>query len=200
MHPAVDLAQLRGQVGHRELARDHRRESAHHDVADVGIGRQHAQELVAADADDLGRFQAHRLRQAARRLLEQRRPAEDVALLQDLRRLARARAGPERVLDAARDDDVEIVRLVADLVEDRALLVRGASAGGRDLAQQVVACHLQGHRLPEDLDDGIHGALFDLCYGQGFPLSIHAARTRARSPATRRSTAVTSALWKCPVP
>ena len=85
-------------------------------------------------------FDAHRLREAARQLLEQRGPAEDVAFLQDLRRLARVRTGPERVLDLAGDDDVEVVRVVADLVEDRALRrttprlpARRSCAAGRPL-------------------------------------------------------------------
>ena len=66
MHAAVDPAQLRDQVGHGVIARDHGGEPAHHDITDIGIRRQHAQQLVAADADNLGRLHAHCLREAAR--------------------------------------------------------------------------------------------------------------------------------------
>ena len=188
------------EVGHRELARDHRREPAHHDVADVGIGREHAQQLVAADADDLGRLRADRPREAARGLLEQRSPAEDVALLQDLRRLARVRARPERVLDLAGDDDVEVVGVVVDLVEDRALARRRRAgrrprscAAGRPLPPAAASSAAGSRRRLQ------RRALRPVLRARLPPIDPW-ARNRARRPSTRPSIAATSALWKCPAP
>src|SRR5437764_4373762 len=126
-------ALLRSRRG--KVARDERGQPPHDDEAGRGIALKHAEGALAVDAKDARILEAARARDAVGIALEQRRPAEHLALLQHEAARRGALAAADQELHAPGIEHEEILGRVARAIERRALYVLLALGECRQVIQ-----------------------------------------------------------------
>src|SRR5437588_10856093 len=105
----------------RKVAGDQFRETAHHHVTGRGIGFEDLQHFLSIHPEHARAFPARRARDAARLLLDERVPAEELASSEPETGRAHVFAAADEELDAPGFEDEEILGRFAHVV-DRAVL------------------------------------------------------------------------------